>query len=827
MMELNPEQTRAVETTHPRVVVIAGAGAGKTRVLAARWASLLKSGVPASRLLAITFTRAAAEEMRERIEVLVGGLDLPEVRTFHSWGAQLLRRHAHAIHRTKHFQIYDPVDEHHIAQLAAEQCGMPTQKRTREILAHQSTRVAFRNRLREGDALTFDDIERLTLWLLTHHEPATAEWRAQYAHVAVDEYQDTNLAQVAIMAQIEPPNLFVVGDARQCQPAGTMVLTSGGYRRIEELRDGDTVAHWERRGSFVNRTGSRIKVARRPYTGTLITVVAGGRETTTTAEHRWLVRWHDNARDLYCVYLMRRGDKSGEKWRIGWCKVLDESNGFKAHHYKQRARLEKADALYILMVTKDKSRASTAMFEATKQAVLYPQHRLDEMFAAVPGANWVCALLHKCGRDPAFPIWERATSKRGRQTLSEVRACNLLDGMAVPVWDGARTYRWEPVDLRSRLVVDEPVYSLDVAKHHAYVADGICTLNSIYKFRGADPSSITDAAASRDYDVIELATNYRSVPAIVAAANAVSAVGWLPMVAARPPSETAAVYHQADVTDEAERMVGFSRFAARRGVAWSDQAVLARTWRELEAIRDEMEAGGIPTLYYGGTSDPWATPEGRAVARLALLSESPGDDNLAELLARWTDTQELGLPLRRLRVTARRERRTVLAQLALTSPWSEILDLWAVEDAALFTKVRLAVAELGIPATEHMVACMYALDGIEDFGQWWARRGLRDRDDRLMAGEGVHLLTLHAAKGLEWRSVAMAGCHASGFRANNEEDRRLFYVGVTRARDLLYLTSPKKYRTGSGRWVETQPSIYFQAVARPAFPDDSEQPRTK
>lgn len=218
---LNEQQARVVLSHHTRMLVIAGAGAGKTAVLTRRVVRLIARGVPPEMILAVTFTKKAAEEMTERIAALLAehlpGARPPEIRTLHAWGAKMIRRYAEHFALTGDFTIYDEVDKADVVRMIARERGHRSADKAKiqALLADAAIRAEYARRLTEGNAIDFDMIEAYTLRLLREHPDVQRRWVSFYRHVLVDEYQDTNLAQVAIVQGIAPDNLFVVGDDRQ------------------------------------------------------------------------------------------------------------------------------------------------------------------------------------------------------------------------------------------------------------------------------------------------------------------------------------------------------------------------------------------------------------------------------------------------------------------------------------------------------------------------------------------------------------------------------------------------------------------------------------
>ena len=244
--KLNPEQRAAVEQTQGPLLVLAGAGSGKTRVLTCRIAHLIDSGVPAWKILAITFTNKAAREMVERVDTLSGesGKDA-WVSTFHSCCARILRRDIEKLGYKREFVIYDEDDRMTVIKGVAKQLGLSDKeyppKAIKAAISDAKNRMLtprewlkdagdnFRNRrlceayekyeaqLRSNNALDFDDLLIKTLELLSEHPPVLQYYQDKFDYVLVDEYQDTNIAQyqfVRLMAGSKR-NLCVVGDDDQ------------------------------------------------------------------------------------------------------------------------------------------------------------------------------------------------------------------------------------------------------------------------------------------------------------------------------------------------------------------------------------------------------------------------------------------------------------------------------------------------------------------------------------------------------------------------------------------------------------------------------------
>ena len=244
--DLNPMQRRAAETLEGPVLILAGAGSGKTRTLTYRVANLLEHGVKAWHILALTFTNKAAREMRERIERLAGA-DAGEawIGTFHSICCRILRRDIEKLGYERSFTIYDDDDQQRVIKAVLKELDIDEkflppkavsadisdaknrllspdewlQKRGGDYRSQKTHDVMTRyeQRLRAANALDFDDLLVKTLQLFVEHPPVLEYYQGRFQYVHVDEYQDTNYAQYQLVSLItrESRNLCVVGDDDQ------------------------------------------------------------------------------------------------------------------------------------------------------------------------------------------------------------------------------------------------------------------------------------------------------------------------------------------------------------------------------------------------------------------------------------------------------------------------------------------------------------------------------------------------------------------------------------------------------------------------------------
>lgn len=266
---LNPQQREAVEHIGSPLLIVAGAGSGKTAVLTRRIAYLMQArGVSPGQILAITFTNKAAVEMRERVINLVGPVaSRMWVSTFHSTCVRLLREQANLIPGLNtNFTIYDSDDSKRLLTMIAKDLEVNLQKFPARLLASaisalknelidpeaaldeaDATRnpfnrtiaqvyIEYQRRLRESNAVDFDDLIGETVRIFRTHPEITAYYRKRFRHVLIDEYQDTNHAQYALIStlvgdQDDASELCVVGDSDQ----SIYAFRGATIRNIEEF----------------------------------------------------------------------------------------------------------------------------------------------------------------------------------------------------------------------------------------------------------------------------------------------------------------------------------------------------------------------------------------------------------------------------------------------------------------------------------------------------------------------------------------------------------------------------------------------------------------
>jgi DNA helicase-2/ATP-dependent DNA helicase PcrA len=290
LVGLNPQQSAAVTHTGGPLLVVAGAGSGKTRVLTRRIAYLMaRRNVAPYEILAITFTNKAAGEMKERVGELVGSVAKSMwVSTFHSACVRILRQEANRLGYSNTFSIYDSADSQRLITIVAKELNLDPKRyparafqsiisnAKNELLSPQDYLKAasnqfeqvvadvytiYQGRLMRANAMDFDDLIMKTVEVLQRYPEAKARFRSRFRHVLIDEYQDTNHAQYILVKELvgteqegsAPAELCVVGDADQSiygfrgatirnilqfemdYPNATTVLLEQNYRSTQNI----------------------------------------------------------------------------------------------------------------------------------------------------------------------------------------------------------------------------------------------------------------------------------------------------------------------------------------------------------------------------------------------------------------------------------------------------------------------------------------------------------------------------------------------------------------------------------------------------------------
>jgi DNA helicase II / ATP-dependent DNA helicase PcrA len=461
---LNPPQRAAVTHGDGPLLILAGAGSGKTRVLTHRVAWLVQTGrARAGELLAITFTNKAAQEMRERVELLLGRSTRGMwVMTFHAACARIMRAEAPRLGYTRQFTIYDQADSRRLVKRCIDELGVDPKRFT--PAAMQSQISAAKNWLRDAEAyrqqvdsffeqtaadvyelyerelhrmnaMDFDDLLFRTVNVLELFPEVRARYAAAFRHVLVDEYQDTNHAQYRLLQLIagEHRNLAVVGDDDQCLVEGTLVtMADGSTKAIEDVRSGDSVLSSHGSGDF--RAAQVTGVFRSRRSDGIRIRTRGGLEIVSTPEHTHFAGFRLGLTpQQHMTYLMRR---AGRGCRVGVTRTYTDAQTKPVIGVQQRCSQEHADAAWIVSVHRSDAEARAAEHTVSLgyglptipfvarggHGLVGDQALIDRVFAAVDSDLGGLRLIHDTGLDVEHPHHAPA-SHEGRRRNVTITLC--------------------------------------------------------------------------------------------------------------------------------------------------------------------------------------------------------------------------------------------------------------------------------------------------------------------------------------------------------------------------------------------------------------------
>jgi ATP-dependent DNA helicase UvrD/PcrA len=971
---LNEPQREAVLHGDGPLLILAGAGSGKTRVLTHRIAHLVGTGqARPGEILAITFTNKAAQEMRERVETLVGNrVRAMWVMTFHSACARMLRADADKLGYTRGFTIYDEQDSLRLVKACIDELDVDPKRfaprgirrqitdAKNQLLDAEAYRLKvstffeqtaadvydlYEKRLHAANAMDFDDLLFRCVNLFELFEEVRNRYRRSFRHVLVDEYQDTNRAQYRWLQLLteEHRNLCVVGDDDQCLVAGTPItMADGTTKPIEEVEAGDLVL--SNYGSGDLRPGKVLRTHRSTATEGVVITTAAGRRLISTPEHVHFAGYHRALTPkLYLTYAMYRGDKG---FRVGTTRTYPERDDNVVSGVHLRAIHEHADAAWVVSTHSSQAEARAAEVDLSlryriptlpfvarkgkgEDGVSSDQRLIDEVFASFPTLPTGLALLSDHGLSFDHPhhvprshegrrrnvTVTLCSDRRGRTPMHqvaiggrdpEVRATLEKFGLSVrPAKSGSLSWRYEscfsdygkamevvsriqtatPVSIRQmarlasrslpfmpassvrpgmvmfardgsfdvvdsveRIPLAAPVYDIDVEATHNFIANGLLTHNSIYRFRGADIQNIL--GFERDYpdaEVVKLEQNYRSTQTILNASNAVISNNrqrkdkflWSDLGNGDPVHVRELEDEHAEarfVVSEIERLVD-------EGGSRDEIAVFYRTNAQSRVLEDMLVRYGVGYQVIGGTRFYERAEIKDALAYLTLLVNpadtvafsrvvnSPrrgiGATSQGRLVGYANTTGEPvwdvaaepesvpGLAPASIKAVGRfmsvmerlRERAgggagvgDLLAETLEETGYTEALQA----ERTIEAQGRLENLEELVGVAREYDATAEDGESVEEFLQQLA---LFSEQDNLRDDEGiVTLMTLHNAKGLEFGTVFIIGLEDGVFphmrsieSGDLEEERRLAYVGITRAKRQLYLTHARTRLLFGGR----------------------------
>ncbi len=809
LQNMNPQQAAGVEAVDGPVLLLAGAGSGKTRVITHRIAYLIEErGVAPDAILAVTFTNKAAKEMAERVEKLIGSSTLakPLLATFHSFCVRMLRRDIEALRTpaevaagtglTRTFAIYDESDQQQVVKAIMRRMGLDDKQLTpRTVLSKiswaknhmldpqefylqaadaQSERVAhiyeaYRKETRKNNALDFDDLLLEAVHLLKSSGETRERYNRRYRYLLIDEYQDTNRPQYELMKLLTGPeyNVCVVGDEDQS---------------IYSWRGADIRNILEFEKDFPDVKTIRLE---QNYRSTQVILEAAGAVVARNEQRK--------GKDLWTA---REGGA-----KIGYYEAPDGEN----------------EALFIADYINKYLRQAGETVEQPRAAVLYrtnSQSRLVEESLRRYGISYTMV--------GGFSFYERAEIKDILSYLKVVQ--NPHDSVALQrvINTPARGIGRTTLDTLERVAIETGTSTYTAIGHalkdRLLPSRALIALDSFRRM-------IEDARALLASDFADkLSSDIAGGAATDAEATLAMSAGHTADTRDDMPTELDRTLHAGDDTSFAfgDAVQGM---LALGGDAAEDASQDADAGFDTSGFSDAgFDAAGFDPADF---SD--AKTEGSAAPLLDAAAFNPFADDMApKRNSGRARVQQLG-GTEALTPDAARQQRDAETEAAFRKPG----DAATLPELIRFINDRSgyirALEEEGTPESFSRIenlkelanAAQDAQERGETLSDFLDHAALVSDTDKINPDARVTLMTLHAAKGLEFPVVLLSGMEENLFPhsrslndpAQMEEERRLCYVGMTRAMDALVLTRARyRRRYGNDMPEASIPSRFLDEV---------------
>ncbi|HTZ88725.1 MAG TPA: UvrD-helicase domain-containing protein [Alloacidobacterium sp.] len=730
--KLNPQQRAGVEAVDGPVLILAGAGSGKTRVITHRIAYLIQErGVAADAILAVTFTNKAAAEMAERVEKLIGHSTLakPLIATFHSFCVRMLRRDIEALRignegLTKTFAIYDESDQQALVKQIMRRMGLDDKQLTPRVVLSKiswaknhmidaqeyylqsadpmSEKVAhifeaYRKELRKNNALDFDDLLLEAVRLLKSSAEVREKYNRRYRYLLIDEYQDTNRPQYELMKLLtgEEKNVCVVGDEDQS---------------IYSWRGADIRNILEFEKDFPHAKVIRLE---QNYRSTQVILEAAGAVVARNSQRK--------GKHLSTE---REGGAL-----IGYYEAPDGEN----------------EALFIADYIQRYLRKAGQEHEEVRVAVLYrtnSQSRLVEEALRRYGISYTMV--------GGFSFYERAEIKDLLSYLKLVQ--NPHDSIAM------------------QRVINVPARGIGKAT--------LETLERIALETGTSTWSAIGRALSERLLPTRACIALDTFRKLIEDARAMLAPGFAEKLTADVAEADASFDAVAAVSEDDDTSFDFGD-VEQHGFAFGDEDVAS------DAVEFNPFAERKDSQPHPSRSSGWGTPAESSAEEVAVPGfRAPGDAATLPELIRF--------------IIDRSGYIRALEEEGTPEAFSRIENLKELANAAQDAQERG-----------------------ETLDEFLDHAALVSDTDQYNADARVTLMTLHSAKGLEFPLVLLAGMEEGLFPHSRtlsepdqmEEERRLAYVGMTRAMDALVLTRARyRRRYGNDMPEASMPSRFLEEV---------------
>ncbi|MBS4536993.1 UvrD-helicase domain-containing protein [Clostridium sp. D2Q-11] len=811
---LNDKQREAVKTTDGPLLVLAGAGSGKTRVLTHRIAYLIKEkDIFPDNILSITFTNKAANEMKDRIQRLVDTrVQDMWVGTFHSMCVRMLRRDIDKMGYNRSFVIFDGSDQNTVIKDTIKELNvnekMYDPKSMLHFISSQKDKLIdpdtyvkdnyndfrerqkgeiyklYQKKLQSNNALDFDDLIIKTIELFRTNPDILKFYQKKFKYILVDEYQDTNRAQYELVKLLgsHHRNVCVVGDDDQCVLPDMKIKTSEGYKDMKSLEEETSIVSAGGWGKVLQ--GNVNKKSEKYYNGAIVEIkTRKGKTIKTTPNH--------------IMFGKMNVEESEKATYIDFFGSEEKSSN---EHYKH-----------------------SIQFNGKVEAV-------EEYDEARTYAKKIISL------EEDIEIVKRARLTE-ETTFNYMPASHIRPSMSIPVYENGEIVE-DIVKEVNVLDYEGYVYDISIPNLRQYICEDVVVHNSIYGWRGADIRNILDF--EDDYPeakVIKLEQNYRSTKNILDAANKVidNNMGrkgkklWTSQEEGTPIG----VYRGQNEHDESSFISAkIKEIRETYSKNYSDFAILYRTNAQSRVLEEALVKSNIPYKIVGGLKF-YDRKEIKDIIAYLRLIQNPVDNislkriinvpkrgigkRTVEKLEEYSiekgeSIYSVILDIDEMGSLSHRAKSKVKDFVSMINKFIAMKEILSVKE--LIENVIDSIGYIKELKAEDTLEAKSRIENIEEFisvaidfeitsdektlEEFLANISLLSDIDRVddENNDSVTLMTLHSAKGLEYPVVFLTGMEEGIFPISRamtseddlEEERRLCYVGITRAEEKLFMT---------------------------------------
>ena len=831
---LNKEQQEVVDSTADKILVLAGAGTGKTHCMLERIKKVIRDGATPTSILVLTFTNAAAYNMDSRFKGSGTGSFRklsPEFKTFHAFCYSLIASNLEVRKQLGYSKVPNiildaelltlkrTVKEKYNIKLSDAKLSSGTCLSKSEQFQFDLYKKCLKRELIETNKITFDMLCYDVCELFVSNHTSIRKYFDQYKYIFVDEFQDTDLKQWKFVQSFKNSKIYIVGDALQCQPAGTKItMADMTEKNIEDLVPGDFVlsystkeGHYLRNLRFnsgnLNRYTKQVTAISKHYATNVVRITSETHSSRYTLDHITYAKIHYEGNETsYVTYLMQG---LYGRWRVGSTKLFLKCG--KDFGVRQRLRAENGIAAWILGVYDNWDDAWL-----NEQIVSYK--------FGIPQTTWVCKNVRYTDEDLdklyetlgdlsenaerclnyyhryiEYPMFTKVDNLKhfSKLHMFESRVCNLIPGVFDVVFPEEYEVKPSGKKLHNvyeviKSITEEPdqyVYGLDVEYNHNYVADGLLTHNCLYTFRGADSSIIKSLAVNPEWTTYRLHRNYRSTVQICDYANENSTYAndnYRVAIDTDREGDSVTVMKIHDSRDGYDQKMMSNIKARCKNLQDGDTlAVLCRTNAEVYDIKEylinqgiqisnnDMDKKLVKNLMLTCTDD---------YQFLKFLSSELTNEDYAEYLrielvwrtGKEVEENEDSFDIQTFLTFF--QNKGMSKAIKLMNQIHSIM--WNTDYNYLIMYSKL-LDLFHFPYKKIDPSTLVTVDDLIN--------AICDVIDNLKDDTNIYVGTIHSSKGLEYDEVHLVNVGGKSFRVTSEDNHNVFYVGITRAKNQLFV----------------------------------------